>query len=68
MVEVFEKWFNQFTKPEQAKLLKHIRKNHFDMIDGYASNPSLKADKGFFSSTMRTSRQKESTTSSGQSK
>lgn len=30
MIEVFETWFNQFTKAEQEKLLKHIREAHFE--------------------------------------
>ncbi|HCT30235.1 MAG TPA: hypothetical protein DIW31_05775 [Bacteroidales bacterium] len=33
MIEVFETWFNQFTKEEQVKLLKHIRVHHFDLIE-----------------------------------
>jgi hypothetical protein len=44
MIDVFETWFNQFTKSEQMKLLKHIRKNHLSMIDDYNSVYSEKID------------------------
>jgi hypothetical protein len=31
MIEIFESWFNQFTKDEQVKLLEHIKRQHFNM-------------------------------------
>lgn len=31
MIDVFETWFNQFSKEEQAKLLVHIKMRHFNM-------------------------------------
>jgi len=45
MIEVFEKWFDQFSKPEQEKLLKHIRKNHFDFSEPPSPKPSGKNGK-----------------------
>jgi len=63
MIDVFEKWFNQFTKPEQEKLLKHIRKNHFDLSDGLSSNPTGNMGKRLLTVPMSTSRKKESSIS-----
>lgn len=51
MIDVFETWFNQFTKTEQEKLLKHIRKNHFEMIDSYSPSYSDKIDRRLCEST-----------------
>ncbi|RPH31574.1 MAG: hypothetical protein EHM93_13145 [Bacteroidales bacterium] len=39
MIEIFETWFNQFTRIEQKKLLKHIQENHSDLLEGYSSKP-----------------------------
>lgn len=37
MIDVFETWFNQFSKEEQAKLLVHIKMRHFNM-DGNSND------------------------------
>ena len=55
MIDVFETWFNQFTKAEQEKLLKHIRKNHFEMIDDYSSSFSDKIDRKLCESATNSS-------------
>lgn len=52
MIDVFETWFSQFTKAEQEKLLKHIRKNHFDLIDDFSSSFSDKIDRQLCESTI----------------
>ncbi len=55
MIDVFETWFSQFTKAEQERLLKHIRKNHFDLIDDFASSFSDKIDREMCGRTINQS-------------
>ena len=62
MIDVFETWFIQFTKAEQMKLLKHIKKNHFDLNDEYSSRPSDRIDKRLKSGSISSSRQIVSST------
>lgn len=64
MIDVFETWFNQFTRAEQIKLLKHIRKNHFDMIEGFTSKPSSRIDKRLLETPIVAKSQNEYTISS----
>jgi hypothetical protein len=52
MIEVFETWFNQFSKAEQVKLLRHIQKNHFDLIEGYPSKPTSRVNKRLLENTI----------------
>ncbi len=41
MIDVFETWFNQFSKEEQVKLLVHIKMRHLNM-DGNTNDSFLK--------------------------
>lgn len=43
MIDVFETWFNQFSKEEQAKLLVHIKMRHLNM-DGNTNDALLDKD------------------------
>lgn len=45
MIDVFETWFNQFSKVEQEKLLKHILKNHALVSNDYSICRPEKIDK-----------------------
>lgn len=63
MIDVFETWFNQFTKNEQEKLLKHIRKNHLDMNDKFSTKPSGSINKNLISSSLSSSSQRAYSTS-----
>jgi len=65
MIDVFEKWFSQFTKPEQERLLKHIWKNHLNLKDGSGLIPLDNKEKRIFSSSLNSSIQKKSSTTSG---
>ncbi len=52
MIDVFETWFNQFSKVEQEKLLKHIFKNHaLDSKDYFTSYPE-KVDKKKYETSL----------------
>lgn len=64
MIEVFETWFNQFTRAEQIKLMKHIRKNHFDLIEGFTSKPSSRIDKRLLETSIGAKSQNEFAVSS----
>jgi hypothetical protein len=64
MIEVFETWFNQFTRAEQIKLMKHIRKNHFDLIEGFTSKPSSRIDKRLLETSIGAKSQSEFAVSS----
>jgi plastocyanin domain-containing protein len=68
MIEVFEKWFSQFTRPEQQKLLRHIKKVHFDVMGGYPSRLNVKKRKGLIVGSKTSSRLKEGSSSRSQSK
>lgn len=65
MIDVFEKWFSQFTKPEQERLLKHIWKNHLNLKDGSGLLPLDNKEKRLYSSTLNSSVRKKSSTTSG---
>ncbi len=45
MIEVFEIWFNQFSKAEKERLLKHIIKNHALASNDYVNSYPEKIDK-----------------------
>jgi hypothetical protein len=68
MIEVFEKWFNQFTKLEQQKLLRHIKKVHFDEMKVYQSRLSVNNRKGLVVSSKNLSRSKEGSANRSQGK
>jgi len=57
MIDVFETWFNQFTKAEQKRLLKHIKKNHLNLIDEFSSKPFSRIDKRLLEGSMSASSQ-----------
>jgi len=65
MIDVFEKWFNQFTKPEQERLLKHIWKNHLNMIESSQSLPLNGKEKRMISSSLNSTVQKKSSIANG---
>lgn len=68
MIDVFETWFNQFTKAEQKKLLKHIKKNHFEMIEEYSSKPFSRIDKRMLEDSISSSCQNAFSASESSSK